>query len=279
VLEPRRGDRQHLDAALVDEERILVGTVGGAAVLDDAQAPGGDLPDDPVVEQDHAVGHVLLEPVAGERAIAPLGGDDRGHLPLLEPAEQPAQLGAQHRLVGQATEQGLDGVQGDALGADRVDGVTEADEQRLQIVVAGLLDLAALDVDVVHGQLPAADQVVQAEAQGADVLAQLLGGLLEGHEHARLAVADRAVYEELHRQQGLAATGTAADQSRPAPRQAAEGDLVETGDARRSLGQSANDGRPGPVDGGHPGHYPSACSILTQCHLVAKHEGAGGIEG
>ena len=63
--------------SLVDQERILVGAVRGAAVLDDAQAAGRDLLVDPVVEQDHAVGDVFLEAVAGERAVAPLAGDDR----------------------------------------------------------------------------------------------------------------------------------------------------------------------------------------------------------
>ena len=71
----------------------------GAAVLDDAQPPGRDLLGDPVVEQDHAVGDVLLQALAGERALAALAGDDRGDALVLEPAEQPAQLGAQDRLV------------------------------------------------------------------------------------------------------------------------------------------------------------------------------------
>ena len=39
----------------------------GAAVLDDAQPARGELLGDPVVEQDHAVGDVLLEALAGER--------------------------------------------------------------------------------------------------------------------------------------------------------------------------------------------------------------------
>ena len=114
-----------------------------AAVLDDAQAPRGDLLGHAVVEQDHAVGDVLLQPLAGERAVAALAGDDRGDALVLEPAEQPPQLRAQDRLVGEAAEERLDGVEHDALGADRVDGVAQADEQAFEVVLAGLLDLAA----------------------------------------------------------------------------------------------------------------------------------------
>ena len=40
------------------------------AVLDDAQPPGRDLLVDPVVEQDDAVGDVLLQAVPGQRAVA-----------------------------------------------------------------------------------------------------------------------------------------------------------------------------------------------------------------
>ena len=63
------------EPVLVDEERVLVGAVRRAAVLDDAQPPGRDLLVDPVVEQDHAVGDVLLEALAGELPVAALAGD------------------------------------------------------------------------------------------------------------------------------------------------------------------------------------------------------------
>ena len=76
---------------------------------------------DPVVQQDDAVGDVFLQAVAGERALAALAGDDGRDALVLEPAEQPAQLGAQDAGVGQAGEQRLDGVQHDPLGADGVD--------------------------------------------------------------------------------------------------------------------------------------------------------------
>jgi hypothetical protein len=216
---------------------VLVGAVHRAAVLHDAQPAGRELLGDAVVEHDDAVGDVLLETVAGERAVAALARDHRGDPAVLEPAEQPAQLGAQHRGVGQSSEQRLDGVEHDALGADRVDRVAEADEKAAEVVLARLLDLGALDADVVDQQLPARDELFEIEAERADVLDQLLGGLLERHEHAGLAELGRPAHQQLHREQRLAAAGAAAHQRRPAARQAAAGDLVEAGDAGRGLGK------------------------------------------
>ena len=93
------------------------------------------------------------------------------------------------RVVRQAAEQRLDRVEHDALGADRVDRVAEADEQPLEVVVAGLLDLAALDAHVVDDELlrarPASSRSKPSERT---FCGQLLGGLLERHEHAGLVV-------------------------------------------------------------------------------------------
>ena len=188
VVQPQRGDRQHRDAVRADQERILVGAVRRAAVLDDAQPPRGDLVVDAVVQQDHAVGHVLLEAVAGQRVLAALAGDDRGHAAILQPAEQAPQLGAQDGVVRQAGEQRLDRVEHDALGADRVDRMAEADEEALEVVLAGLLDLAALDADEVERELllplPACRGRSRASARSS---ASSVGALLERHEDAGLA--------------------------------------------------------------------------------------------
>ena len=46
-----------------------------AAVLHDPQPAGGDLLGHPVVEEDDAVGDVLLQALARERSLAPLAGD------------------------------------------------------------------------------------------------------------------------------------------------------------------------------------------------------------
>ena len=58
-----------------------------------------------MVEQDDAVGDVLLQAVAREGAVATLGGDDRRDAPVLEPTEQSAQLGAEDGGVRYAAEE------------------------------------------------------------------------------------------------------------------------------------------------------------------------------
>ena len=63
---------------LVDQERIFVGAMLGAAVFHDAHAAGGNLVLDAMVEQNHAVGDIFFEAVARERAFAPFRGDDGG---------------------------------------------------------------------------------------------------------------------------------------------------------------------------------------------------------
>ena len=94
VIKSQRRDRQNRDAPLADEEGIFVGPVRRATILHHAQSPRGDLIVDSVVEQDHAIGHVLLQPVAGQRSLATLARDDRRHAAVLQPAEQAPQFGA-----------------------------------------------------------------------------------------------------------------------------------------------------------------------------------------
>ena len=188
VTEARRGDGQDGDALLVDEEGVFVGAVRRAAILDDAQPARGDLVDDPVVEQDDAVGDVFLEPVPRELPLAALGRDHGRDAALLEPAEQAAQLGAQDRGVVEAREQRLDRVEHDALRPDLLDGVVEPDEQALEIVIAGFLDLAALDAHVVDDELLVGDQARHVVAERGDVGGEIIGRLLEAHEDAGLAV-------------------------------------------------------------------------------------------
>ena len=99
-----------------------------AAVFDDPQPSGGKLVYDAVIEQDHAVGDVFLEPVSGQRAIAAFAGDDGGHTFLLQPFEQPPYFRAKNRRIREASEQRLQGVQHDTLRADGVDGESQSDE-------------------------------------------------------------------------------------------------------------------------------------------------------
>jgi hypothetical protein len=72
-------DRQHRESALPDDERVFVCAVRRATILHHAQPPRADLLGHAVVECDHAIGHVFLQPVARDRGLALLAGDDRRH--------------------------------------------------------------------------------------------------------------------------------------------------------------------------------------------------------
>ena len=86
---------RNADALLVDQEGIFVGPVGAAAILHDAQSPGGDLVDHPMVEQDHTIGDVFFQALSRQGALAPLARDDGCNTLVFEPAEQAPQLRAQ----------------------------------------------------------------------------------------------------------------------------------------------------------------------------------------
>ena len=104
--------------------------------------------------------------------------------------KQPPQLGAQDRVVGQPGEQRFDRVEHDALGADDANRMVEPDEQPFEIVFARLLDLAAFDANVVDDQLLSARSAVgRSKPSDATSLGDLVGVLLERHEHAGLVEA------------------------------------------------------------------------------------------
>ena len=63
--ECERGDGYDRDAVFINQERILIGAVRSAAVLDDAQAPSGNLFCYPMVQRNHAIGDIFLKPIAG----------------------------------------------------------------------------------------------------------------------------------------------------------------------------------------------------------------------
>ena len=171
------------------------------------------------------------------RSLAFLAGDDRRHAAILQPAKKPAQFRAQDGVIWQPGEERLDRVEHHALGADGIDGVPEPDEEAFKIVLARLLDLAALDVDVVEQDLFLRGKLLQIEAERADVGRQLRRVLLEHHEHARLAELRRPAHEELHGEHGLAAARAAADERGPPGRQAAAGDFIEAVDAGGGFGK------------------------------------------
>ena len=149
VVEGEGGDGEDGDAVCVDEERVFVGAVDGAAIFDDAEAAGGDLVGDAVVEEDDAVGDVFFEALAGEGSVAAFGGDDGGEIFFFEPVEEAAEFGAEDGGIGEAGEEGFDSVEHDAFGADGFDGVVEADEEAFEIVFAVLFDFGAFVLDVV----------------------------------------------------------------------------------------------------------------------------------
>ncbi len=150
------------------------------------------------------------------------------------------QLGADDDGAGQASEEDLDGVQHQTFGANRVDGVADADEEGLEIELAAGLHLGAIDFHPIHQDAPVPDQLVQVETKGGDVLRQFRLALLEGHEDPRFLLVGGAAHQEFHGQQGLAATGATADQGRAAARQAAICDVVEAHDAGRGLGEGGS---------------------------------------
>ncbi len=90
---------------------------------------------------------------------------------------------------------------------------------------------------MIHQELPAGAQLLQIDADRQGVLGQLLGGLLERHEDARLVVFERALREKLRRQERFATAGAAAHKRGPPARQSSLGDLIEPRDPGRGLGQ------------------------------------------
>src|SRR5436190_7111986 len=196
-----------------------------------------------MIQQDDAVADVLLETVARETGVAAFSGDDRGHPFGAQPVEQAAQLGAERARVCQAGEQRLDGVQDDALCADGVDRVSQANEQAVEVVRARLLYLARLHAHVFDPQLLALGELARIETERREVEREIVDALLERHEDAGFLVALRAVDEELHRENRLPAPRTATDQGWPALRQAATRDLVESLNPGRCLEHRGTGGR------------------------------------
>ena len=116
-----------------------------------------------------------------------------------------------------------------------IDGIAEPDEESFQVVLASLLDLAALDVHVIDGEFAVLLQLLEIVAKRGDVLGEVFLGLLEGHEYAGFAVVEDAVDEELHPENRLARSGAAAHQRGASRGQTALRDLIETFNAGRSL--------------------------------------------
>ena len=227
MLQAERGDGHHRHAGLADQERVLVGPVVRAAVLEHPEPPGGGLLAHAVVEHDHAVRHVLLDAVARQRPGAALARDDRRDAAVLEPPEEAAELRTHRCAVGEGREEVLDRVDHHALGADRLDGGCEADEQALQIPGARLHDLARFDAHVLEREPAVGLEPAEVEPERRDVGDQVLSRLLERHEHSGLAVVGDAADQELDPQERLAAACRTTYERRATAWQAASGHLVK----------------------------------------------------
>jgi hypothetical protein len=87
-----------------------------------------------------------------------------------------------------------------------------ADEQRFQIVFAGLFDQAALQVYIVDPQFLLADQGGDIEAQSGLIVRQFLRRLFERDAYSGIAELPGSADQEFHAEQRLPAAGAAADQ-------------------------------------------------------------------
>ena len=195
-------------------------------VLHDAQAPGRDLLLHSVVEQNDAVGDIFLDAITRELALAALASDDGGDALVLEPGEQAPQLGAQDRAVGKSREQGFDGIEHHTLGANGVYCVPEPNEQAFEVVLAALLDLRALDSNMVDRELPGCDQSFNIVPERGDIGGQILGALLEAHEDAGLVKSVGAVHQEGHGEQRFPGACGPAHQGRPPRWKPAQSNIV-----------------------------------------------------
>jgi hypothetical protein len=142
--------------------------------------------------------------ISRQPSVASFPGDHRGDLALLEPGEEPPELGAQRRAVLERPEQRLDGVDDHALGADLVNRRAQPDEQPVEIPLAGLLHIGVQHADVVDDQTARRFELGEVKAQRGDVSNEVLHRLLEGDEDARFIELGDATNQELHREQRLA---------------------------------------------------------------------------
>src|SRR4029078_8344342 len=105
------------------------------------------------VEKNHRSRDVSLESLPSEEPFAALAGNDGGDSLILQPGEQPSQLGAENPVVLQSREQRSDAVEHAPFGPARADRRGEPAEQPPEIVLTGLLDLGAFPAYVVNRQL------------------------------------------------------------------------------------------------------------------------------
>src|SRR5579884_139193 len=106
-----------------------------------------------MIEQDHAIGYVLLQTMSRKRpARAGFGGDHGGDALLLEPPKQPAQFGTNDGFIWKSSKEHLNGVENQALGADTSNSVFYAHKKTGEVVFSGFFKLVARNLYVVNDQ-------------------------------------------------------------------------------------------------------------------------------
>src|ERR1700758_187476 len=99
MLQTQGSHRQDAETIFVNQERILVGAMRGAAIFHDAQSASRNLIGYPMIEQDHAVGNILFQPMPCESAFAAFSGNDGADPFVFEPAKQSTQFRPQNALI------------------------------------------------------------------------------------------------------------------------------------------------------------------------------------
>src|SRR5688500_5708221 len=201
------GERNHDDpVARRDREGEYAALMRCAADLEDLDRAAASLVVEQVAEDDDVVGDELLDAVARDLAILvhPLAGEDDGQAEPLERGRDAEQLGPQDRMIRELDEQGVQRVEGDALGAVAPDRSLDARQERTQVERSDdgrrLLGVRrGVDEHPLAGALPPLDVPSEPAHVGADVL----GPVLEGDEDARLSVVDDPGREEVRREHRL----------------------------------------------------------------------------
>src|SRR5215467_2927786 len=108
----------------------------------------------------------------------------------------------------------------------------KANEESLEIVFAGLMDFAALEMHIIDDDLPSGNEPIEIDAQRAYVLREIGDGFLKSNQSARLAELLRPTHEEFDTEQCLTGASTARDERGATLWQAAKGDFIESGNTR-----------------------------------------------
>src|SRR3546814_7199667 len=93
---------------------------------------------------------------------------------FFQPIEQAADFRAQDRRVGECGKQALDRIEHDALRAHLLDRHFQANEQRLQIIIADLSQFGRIDRDMLDIDLVVGDELVERSEEHTSELQSLM---------------------------------------------------------------------------------------------------------